>query len=89
MRRILYITLALVISLAAGLWVRTLQAPDDNCTVAALDGVLSGGELVLADDCVLMLDGERVSDPQALLLARPEPYLVRVGKRRFARVRVV
>ena len=34
------------------------------------------------------IDGERVSDPAIELAAREEPYLFKVGKRRFARVRV-
>ena len=33
-------------------------------------------------------DGERLSDPQQTLAPRAEPYLFKVGKRRFARVRV-
>jgi tyrosyl-tRNA synthetase len=35
------------------------------------------------------LDGDRASDPRAVLAARVEPYLVKVGKRRFARVRLL
>ncbi len=34
------------------------------------------------------VDGERVSDPALELAPRPEPYLFKVGKRRFARVRL-
>ncbi|HWN45275.1 MAG TPA: tyrosine--tRNA ligase [Thermoanaerobaculia bacterium] len=34
------------------------------------------------------LDGERVEDPSLELAPRPEPYLFKVGKRRFARVRL-
>ncbi|TNF71875.1 MAG: tyrosine--tRNA ligase [Acidobacteria bacterium] len=34
------------------------------------------------------IDGERVSDPAIELAGREEPYLFKVGKRRFARVRV-
>ncbi len=34
------------------------------------------------------IDGERVADPFAELAPRAEPYLVKVGKRRFARVRL-
>jgi tyrosyl-tRNA synthetase len=34
------------------------------------------------------IDGERVTDPFASLAERDEPYLVKVGKRRFARLRV-
>ncbi len=34
------------------------------------------------------VDGERLSDPASELPARTEPYLFKVGKRRFARVRV-
>ena len=32
------------------------------------------------------IDGERAGDPRAVLVARPAPYLVKVGKRRFARL---
>jgi hypothetical protein len=38
------------------------------------------------------VDGETMSDFQAAhdrLAARPEPYLVKVGKRRFARILVL
>lgn len=35
------------------------------------------------------VDGERVDDPFRQLAPRPEPYLFKVGKRRFARVRLV
>jgi tyrosyl-tRNA synthetase len=34
------------------------------------------------------IDGERASDPQAVLAARETPYLVKAGKRRFARLRL-
>jgi tyrosyl-tRNA synthetase len=34
------------------------------------------------------IDGERASDPHASLEPRAEPYLVKVGKRRFARLRL-
>jgi tyrosyl-tRNA synthetase len=34
------------------------------------------------------IDGERADDPAATLAPRAEPYLVKVGKRRFARLRV-
>src|SRR4051812_28196571 len=34
------------------------------------------------------IDGERASDPSLELAPRPEPYLFKVGKRRFARVRL-
>jgi tyrosyl-tRNA synthetase len=34
------------------------------------------------------VDGERVSDPALELAPRPEPYLFKVGKRRFARIRL-
>jgi tyrosyl-tRNA synthetase len=34
------------------------------------------------------VDGERVTDPFRELECRPDPYLLKVGKRRFARVRV-
>lgn len=35
------------------------------------------------------IDGERAEDPFRELSPRPEPYLFKVGKRRFARVRLV
>jgi tyrosyl-tRNA synthetase len=34
------------------------------------------------------VDGEKVTDPFLELPSRPEPYVLKVGKRRFARVRV-
>jgi tyrosyl-tRNA synthetase len=34
------------------------------------------------------IDGERADDPFLELVPRPEPYLFKVGKRRFARVRL-
>jgi len=34
------------------------------------------------------IDGERASDPHAVLAAREAPYLVKAGKRRFARLRL-
>ncbi len=34
------------------------------------------------------VDGQRIGDPDVALEARAEPYLFKVGKRRFARVRV-
>jgi tyrosyl-tRNA synthetase len=34
------------------------------------------------------VDGEKVSDPATLLPARGEPYLLKVGKRRWARLKV-
>jgi tyrosyl-tRNA synthetase len=34
------------------------------------------------------VDGERVSDPNAELAPRPEGYLLKVGKRRFSRIRL-
>jgi tyrosyl-tRNA synthetase len=34
------------------------------------------------------VDGEKVTDPRLVLAARTEPYLFKVGKRRFAKVRV-
>ena len=43
----------------------------------------------LIDQGAVSIDGERASDPRAALAARKEPYLVKVGKRRFARIRVV
>jgi tyrosyl-tRNA synthetase len=34
------------------------------------------------------IDSERAADPTLELAAREEPYLFKVGKRRFARIRV-
>jgi len=42
----------------------------------------------LLEQGAVTLDGERTSDPHAELAARPEPYLFKVGKRKFKRVRV-
>ena len=35
------------------------------------------------------IDGERIDDPHLEIASRPEPYLLRVGKRRFLHVRVL
>jgi tyrosyl-tRNA synthetase len=43
----------------------------------------------LIDQGAVSIDGERAGDPRAELRPRDEPYLVKVGKRRFARIRVV
>lgn len=42
----------------------------------------------LVQQGAVSVDGERRDDPYEPLEARPEPYLVKVGKRRFARFRV-
>ncbi len=42
----------------------------------------------LLEQGAVTLDGERASDPHAELAARSEPYLFKVGKRKFKRVRV-
>lgn len=42
----------------------------------------------LVDQGAVHIDGERAGDPFLELLPRPEPYLFKVGKRRFARVRL-
>jgi tyrosyl-tRNA synthetase len=42
----------------------------------------------LVDQGAVSIDGERVSDPFLVLPPRSEPYLFRVGKRRFLRVTV-
>ena len=42
----------------------------------------------LIEQGAVAIDGERVSDPFFEVAARPEPYLFKVGKRRFARVRL-
>jgi tyrosyl-tRNA synthetase len=40
----------------------------------------------MIDQGAVTIDGERAGDPRSVLAARPEPYLVKVGKRRFARL---
>ena len=42
----------------------------------------------LLEQGAVTLDGERASDPRLVLTARDEPYLVKVGKRRFVRLRL-
>jgi tyrosyl-tRNA synthetase len=42
----------------------------------------------LIDQGAVSIDGEKVTDPFHTLDAAPEPYLFKVGKRRFAHVRV-
>ncbi len=42
----------------------------------------------LVEQGAVSADGERLDDPRRELAARDEPYLFKVGKRRFARVRV-
>ncbi len=42
----------------------------------------------LVEQGAVTIDGERASAPLAPLAARAEPYLVKVGKRRFARLRL-
>jgi tyrosyl-tRNA synthetase len=42
----------------------------------------------LIDQGAVTVDGEKKTDPFTELLARGEPYLVKVGKRRWARLRV-
>jgi tyrosyl-tRNA synthetase len=73
--------------------------PDDVPEVAlgagpALADLLVAAALVatknearrMIDQGAVMIDGERAGDPRAILAARPQPYLVKVGKRRFARL---
>ncbi|MFN7942623.1 MAG: tyrosine--tRNA ligase [Thermoanaerobaculia bacterium] len=43
----------------------------------------------LLDQGAVAIDGERAGDAAAVLAARAEPYLFKVGKRRFASVQVV
>ena len=40
----------------------------------------------MIDQGAVTIDGERAGDPRVVLTARSEPYLVKVGKRRFARL---
>lgn len=42
----------------------------------------------LVEQGAVHIDGERAGDPSLELAPRPEPYLFKVGKRRFARVRL-
>lgn len=42
----------------------------------------------LIDQGAVSIDGEKADDPFAQLPPRPEPYLLKVGKRRFCRVRI-
>jgi tyrosyl-tRNA synthetase len=76
-------------------------APEDAPEIAVAAGValqkaLVDGKLApsgnearrLVQQGAVTLDGERVSDPALVLAARDEPYLVKVGKRRFAKLRV-
>ena len=43
----------------------------------------------LVQQGAVQIDGERAGDPSLELAPRPEPYLFKVGKRRFARVRLI
>ena len=57
--------------------------------VTAADLAASGKEARrLIDQGAVSIDGERAGDPFQEIAAAPEPYLFKVGKRRFARVRV-
>jgi tyrosyl-tRNA synthetase len=57
--------------------------------LAAADLAASNAEARrLVDQGAVHIDGERAGDPFLELAPRPEPYLVKVGKRRFARVRL-
>jgi len=42
----------------------------------------------LIEQGAVSVDGEKIGDLTLVLSARPEPYLVKVGKRRFARLRL-
>jgi len=76
-------------------------APDDVPEVPFTAGVslveaLVGAGLVaskkeagrMVEQGAVTIDGTPAGDPRAALAARAEPYLVKVGKRRFARLRV-
>ncbi|GMU64068.1 MAG: tyrosine--tRNA ligase [Acidobacteriota bacterium] len=43
----------------------------------------------MVEQGAVSIDGAPAGDPRAALSARAEPYLVKVGKRRFARLRIV
>lgn len=74
--------------------------PDDvdelHATAQPLAGLLAALALApsrnearrLVQQGAVSVDGERAGDPNLTLAARPEPYLLKVGKRRFARVRI-
>jgi tyrosyl-tRNA synthetase len=69
------------VTLAAGLPLAKL--------LAAAGLAASNGEARrLVEQGAVALDGERVADPYRELPARETPYLLKVGKRRFARVTV-
>jgi len=62
----------------------------------ALFKLLAGADLAssnsearrLVQQGAVSVDGDRVEDPFAELTPRAEPYLLKVGKRRFARIRI-
>jgi len=62
----------------------------------ALFKLLAGAEMAssnsearrLVQQGAVSVDGDRLDDPFAELPSRDEPYLVKVGKRRFARIRI-
>jgi tyrosyl-tRNA synthetase len=57
--------------------------------LAAVDLVASNGEARrLVQQGAVSIDGDRADDPFLELPARAESYLIKVGKRRFARVTV-
>jgi hypothetical protein len=43
----------------------------------------------MVEQGAVSIDGAVASDSRTALAARTEPYLVKVGKRRFARIRIV
>ncbi len=76
-------------------------APDEIAEVTLVAGPALADLLVAAalvpsknearrmiEQGAVALDGERASDPRAVLPARTEPYQVKVGKRRFANLRL-
>ena len=69
------------IDIAAGPPIQTLLA------TAGLAPSKSEARRLLTQGAVTV-DGEKVSDPATLLPARGEPYLLKVGKRRWARLKV-
>jgi tyrosyl-tRNA synthetase len=70
------------ISLAAGSTIVDLM------TAAGLVGSKNEGRRLIEQGAV-SIDGERATDPRATLAGKPDPYLVKVGKRRFAKIRTV
>lgn len=57
LKTVLQIAASFTVALTAGLLLQ--PTPYDACEPASLDAILDGGEITLAEDCVMMLDVER------------------------------